>query len=259
MIALAPALEVIMITVLEKSTFLPCESVICPSSSTCRSTLNTSGCAFSISSNRMTEYGCVLTWSLSCPPSSCPTYPGGEPIILETECFSIYSDMSTRIMASSLPNNASASALESSVFPTPVGPRNRKEPIGRFGSLSPTLPRFTARVTALTASSWPITLLWSTFSRFFRRSASLSPSFCTGTFVQTETTSAISFSVTDGCIAACFFSNRFFTDSSFFSAASCSFWSRDASLKSPFSMLSSFWRISSWMLSSSSLKLSGIS
>ncbi len=34
MIALAPALDVIMITVLRNLTFLPCESVICPSSST---------------------------------------------------------------------------------------------------------------------------------------------------------------------------------------------------------------------------------
>ena len=31
---------------------------------------------------------------LSCPPSSYPTYPGGEPINLETVCFSIYSDIS---------------------------------------------------------------------------------------------------------------------------------------------------------------------
>ena len=65
---------------------------------------------------------------------------GGDPIILETLCFSIYSDISTRIIACSLPNTASASALESSVFPTPVGPRNKKEPIGLAGSFNPTLP-----------------------------------------------------------------------------------------------------------------------
>ena len=29
--------------------------------------------------------------------------------------------------------NSSASAFTSSVFPTPVGPRKRNEPIGRFG------------------------------------------------------------------------------------------------------------------------------
>ena len=51
----------------------------------------------------------------------------------------------------------SASALESSVFPTPVGPRNRKEPIGRRGSLRPTRPRRMALETAVTASSWPTT------------------------------------------------------------------------------------------------------
>ena len=37
-------------------------------------------------------------------------------------------------------NMASARALDSSVFPTPVGPRNRKEPMGRLGSFNPTRP-----------------------------------------------------------------------------------------------------------------------
>ena len=44
---------------------------------------------------------------------------------METLCFSMYSDMSTRIRPA-LYRTASASALESSVFPTPVGPRNRR-------------------------------------------------------------------------------------------------------------------------------------
>ncbi len=47
------------------------------------------------------------------------------------------SDMSIRIRACSLSNMNSASALASSVFPTPVGPRKMKEPIGRFGSCRP--------------------------------------------------------------------------------------------------------------------------
>jgi len=46
-------------TVFLKSTVLPCPSVIRPSSSTCRSKLNTPDAAFSISSKRMTEYGCA--------------------------------------------------------------------------------------------------------------------------------------------------------------------------------------------------------
>ena len=69
----------------------------------------------------------------------------------ETECFSIYSDISRRIIACSSPYTASASARHSSVLPTPVGPRNRKLPTGRAGSLSPTLPRRTALATVSTA------------------------------------------------------------------------------------------------------------
>src|SRR4051795_3605176 len=49
----------------------------------------------------------------------------------------MYSDMSTRIIACSESNMNSASARASSVLPTPVGPRNRNEPIGRSGSCRP--------------------------------------------------------------------------------------------------------------------------
>ena len=88
------------------------------------------------------------------------------------------------------------------ILPTPVGPRNKKEPIGRFGLFNPTRPRFTARVTALTASSCPITLLWSVSSSFCNLCASVSFNFCTGIFVQTDTTSAISSPLTSGCADA---------------------------------------------------------
>ncbi|MNP26739.1 hypothetical protein D3C76_1196070 [compost metagenome] len=133
---------------------------------------------------------------MSCPPSSYPTYPGGAPTRRETLCFSIYSDISIRIMPSSRSKRDTASDLASSVFPTPVGPRNRNEPIGRFGSLIPALARSTASATKLTASSWPTTRSCSVSSR--RRSLSRSPSTSrlTGTPVQRETISAISSSVT---------------------------------------------------------------
>ncbi len=62
-----------MITVFLKSTRRRELSVRTPSSSTCSSTLNTSGCAFSISSSSTTEYGLRRTFSVSCPPSSYPT------------------------------------------------------------------------------------------------------------------------------------------------------------------------------------------
>ena len=60
-----PRFEVITITVFLKSTVRPWPSVRRPSSSTCSSTLKTSGCAFSISSNRITEYGLRRTCSVS--------------------------------------------------------------------------------------------------------------------------------------------------------------------------------------------------
>ena len=50
-----PAFEVIIIIVFAKLTVLPCESVSFPSSNTCNKILNTSGCAFSISSKSIIE------------------------------------------------------------------------------------------------------------------------------------------------------------------------------------------------------------
>jgi len=52
---LVPTFDVINITQFLKLTFLPCESVTWPSSNICKNKLNTSGCAFSISSKRITE------------------------------------------------------------------------------------------------------------------------------------------------------------------------------------------------------------
>ena len=49
----------------------------------------------------------------------------------------MYSDMSMRTIARSSSKRKSASVRASSVLPTPVGPRNRNEPIGRCGSDEP--------------------------------------------------------------------------------------------------------------------------
>ena len=187
-----------------------------PSSSTCNNTLNTSGWAFSISSKRTTEYGFLRTASVSCPPSSYPTYPGGAPMSLDTEYFSMYSLMSIRTMFCSSSNKVAASVLANSVLPTPVGPKNKKEPIGFVGSLIPALERIMASVTLVTPSSWPITRLCSSDSRF--RILLLSPSvnFATGIPVQREMILAISSSVTLSCTRD---KSCFFTFSS--SAASC--------------------------------------
>ena len=135
----------------------------------------------------------------------------------------MYSDISTRIMASSEPNMASANALDSSVLPTPVGPKNRKEPMGRFGSFRPTRPLRMALATAVTASSWPMTRLCSVFSSFNSRSLSFSASFCTGILVHWATTSAISFSPILITLPASCFSRFFIRRSYFFTSASCCF------------------------------------
>ena len=192
-------MEVIIRIVFLKSTVFPVESVIRPSSSTWSSTLNTSGCAFSTSSNRTTQYGFLRTASVSWPPSSYPTYPGGAPIRRDTECFSMYSLISIRTMLFSSSNRLSASALASSVLPTPVGPRNRKEPIGFVGSLIPALERITASVTFVTASSCPMTRLWRISSIWSVLLLSLSVNLATGMPVHLEIILAISSSVTLSC------------------------------------------------------------
>ena len=76
---------------------------------------------------------------------------------LLTECFSMNSLISMRTKWSSLSNKNPASALQSSVLPTPVGPKNRKDPVGLDGSLSPARLRRMALETATMASSCPTT------------------------------------------------------------------------------------------------------
>ena len=153
-----------MMTVFLKSTTRPWPSVRRPSSRIWRSELKMSGCAFSISSKSTTLNGLRRTFSVSWPPSSKPTNPGGAPNSRETVCFSPYSDMSSEIIAASSSNRNSASALASSVLPTPVGPAKMNEPEGRFGSLRPARVRRIVLARAEMASSWPMTRSCSAFS-----------------------------------------------------------------------------------------------
>ena len=108
----------------------------------------------------------------------------------------MYSDMSILTIDFSVLKRRSASALQSSVLPTPVGPMKRNDPIGRLGSESPARLLLIASDMAFTASSCPTTLLWSWSSMW--RSFSFSPwsIFETGMPVALETTSAMSASVT---------------------------------------------------------------
>lgn len=54
------------------------------SSKSCNMIVRTSGWALSTSSNRTTALGHAFNSLVSWPPSSCPTYPGGEPINFAT-------------------------------------------------------------------------------------------------------------------------------------------------------------------------------
>ena len=86
----------------------------------------------------------------------------------------------------------SASALANSVLPTPVVPRNIKEPIGFLGSFNPARLRRTASATAIIASSWPTTRWCRCSSRCNNFSRSLCIILLTGMPVALATLSAIS-------------------------------------------------------------------
>ena len=110
-----------------------------------------------------------------------------------------YSDMSSRIIASSSSNRHCASAFASSVFPTPVGPRKMNEPIGRFGSFSPARARRTASLSASMARSCPTTRSCSVSSMRSSFSLSRSSSRETGMPVIWPTRLAMSSSETRSC------------------------------------------------------------
>src|ERR1022692_2876298 len=69
------------------------------------------------------------------------------------------SDISKRTSDFSLPNMNCASVRTTSVLPTPVGPRKRNEPMGRFGFFRPARERRMARAKAVIALSCEITRL----------------------------------------------------------------------------------------------------
>ena len=104
--------------------------------------------------------------------------------------------MSKRVIASLLQNRKSASTLAVSVLPTPVGPRKRKEPMGRFEA-KPALLRWMTSAMVSSTARWP-TMCWLRKSRMpSTRSASLMSSRSTGMRAISETTSAMSAGSTD--------------------------------------------------------------
>ena len=113
------------------------------------------------------------------------------------------SDISIRTSASFVSNKNSAKALHNSVLPTPVGPKNKKEPFGRLGSDIPDRDRRTALETAVIASLCPMTRWCRASSISNNRCLSLCNILLTGIPVERETTSAISSSVTR-FLSSCF-------------------------------------------------------
>ena len=104
---------------------------------------------------------------------------------LDTVCFSINSDISSRIRESTLSNRSLARHFTSSVLPTPVGPTKIKE-TGFFLGLIPTRLRRIALLTASTASSWPTIWLRSLSERPFSCSYSWALILLAGILVQSS-------------------------------------------------------------------------
>mmetsp|Transcript_57251 Transcript_57251/g.78062 ORF Transcript_57251/g.78062 Transcript_57251/m.78062 type:complete len:267 (-) Transcript_57251:1287-2087(-) len=115
---------------------------------------------------------------------------------LDTVCFSMYSDMSNRMMLSSWSNMFAARALQISVLPTPVGPRKKRDATGLVMSLSPARDLWMASAIARAALSCPITRSLSRPSRDSSFSFSEDTRFVIGIPVQLATTSAISSALT---------------------------------------------------------------
>ena len=158
--------EVMMIMVLEKSIFRPLLSVKTPSSKTCKRTLKISGWAFPPHQIRELNMVCCglsrSTRLLLRSPHSLEELRWGDWLRI----FPCTHSYQNGMRADSSSNRTSAKALASSVFPTPVGPRNMKEPIGRLLLRIPDWLRRIARLILETAWSWPITRLCNSASKF---------------------------------------------------------------------------------------------
>jgi hypothetical protein len=81
--------------------------------------------------------------------------------------------ISSRIIRSTEPNRNSLTAFASSVLPVPVGPANKKTPIGLLGSLRPAFSMAMRPTIASTASSCPMTRAAKKLRTALRSSCSL--------------------------------------------------------------------------------------
>ena len=138
-----------------KSATWPSCPVSRPSSNTCRKRSQTAACAFSNSSSSTTENGCLRTRLMS--ESRC-RLAAAEDLVRRSPASGT---RSCRGGSCGRPSRTGTRrrVLASSVLPVPVGPANRKTPIGLPGSFRPALSMAMRSTMAATASSWPITRL----------------------------------------------------------------------------------------------------
>jgi len=114
----------------------------------------------------------------------------------ETLCFSMYSDISNRIMECWSLNKKSARVFASSVFPTPVLPRKRNDPRGFDSSVIPVRDRLMALETDSMACCCQMSFWESSVSIFLSFSHSDPMSFFNGMSVQWEMMLAMSSGMT---------------------------------------------------------------
>ena len=159
----------------------PKESVRRPSSMICSSMLKMSGCAFSISSSRTTAVGATadllgqLATFFVADVAGRRTDQARGVVLLH-----VLRHVDLTMIASSVPNMNFASALrQTRVFPTPVGPTKRKEPIGRIRVFQ-ARARATNRAwrSALMASSWLTTISVPSSSLHLEQTLRLRPDRC---------------------------------------------------------------------------------
>ena len=146
--------------------------------------------------------------------------------------------MSMRISASAEPKMFSASFFARYVFPTPVGPRNMKAPMGWLGSLSPILLRWMAFTTFSIALSCATTSPLSVSPILRRRALSVSVILSAGIPAITDTTLATSSSVTSTTLLK--FPSLYFCSSSFIFCCSSVCLSRKLAASSKFWFLTAF-------------------
>jgi len=202
----APRLVVRISTIFLALAVLPLLPCIEPSSIICNSICETSGWAFSISSNNNTQFGYSCNLVINNPAlSSNPTYPGGEPISFATACFSWYSDISNLTIFTP---SCSDNCLAVSVLPQPVGPMNTNDPIGLLSRFNPAWATNTLSITMSIASSWPYTLAFMFFDKLARLLDSFSAIFSIGILTNLDNSYWIDSSFTTLSVCFSFRLNR---------------------------------------------------